>query len=156
MSMHASNGHVLGIDLNLDPTLEDRLRELQLPINMKTRAASSTSDETLEWVRSHIDPHDRVMVILDSNHSHDHVLAELHAYSELVTPGQFLIACDTIVKDIPSVAHRDREWGIKGNPHTAVERFLNEDPRCARYYASNARLVASFHSGGYLVRTAGA
>lgn len=152
MSLYHSTGHVLGVDLNLDPSLEDRLAALHLPIAMKTRADSSTSDGTLEWVRAHISPQDRVMVILDSNHSHDHVLSELRAYSDVVTAGQFLLACDTIVKDIPSVTHRDREWGIQGNPHTAVESFLVEDPRYSRESRVNGRLLTSFHPGGYLIK----
>ena len=59
---------------------------------------------------------ERVMVVLDSNHTHEHVLAELRAYAPLVTVGQFLVVADTFVEDIPPQEHRRRPWGPGDNP----------------------------------------
>lgn len=152
MSSYNPAGRVLGIDLNLDESLAGRLAALNLPVEMLLRKDSSTSTDSIEWVKSLVSAQDSVMVILDSNHSHDHVLNELVHYASIVSPNNFLLACDTIVRDIPAVAHRDRQWGIHGNPHTAVEEFLATHSDFARDPAVNARLVTSFHPGGYLRR----
>lgn len=82
--------------------------------------ASSTAPETVEWVRAAIGPEDRVMVILDSDHSRDHVLAELRAYGPLVTPGSYVIVEDSNVNGHPVLP----AWGP--GPFEAVEAFLEE------------------------------
>jgi cephalosporin hydroxylase len=69
------------------------------------------------------------MVVLDSNHTHEHVLAELRLYSPLVTSGGYLIVLDTIVEDLPKSLFTDRPWGPGDNPKTAVRAFLRESDR---------------------------
>ena len=70
---------------------------------------------------------ERVMVVLDSNHTHEHVLAELEPYAR-VTPGQFLVVADTFVEHIPVQEHRPRPWGPGDNPQTALDEFRGATP----------------------------
>ena len=66
----------------------------------------------------------RVMVILDSNHTHEHVLAELNLYASLVSVGSYCVVFDTVIEDLEGVEFVDRPWGKGNNPKTAVAEFL--------------------------------
>lgn len=90
------------------------------------------------------------MVILDSNHTHAHVLDELRVYGPLVTHGQFLIVADTVVESIPAQGHRPRPWGPGDNPATALDAYLQESDRFERDTFVNAKLLISSSPGGYL------
>jgi len=150
MSMYQPDGKVLGIDLNLDPSLQDRLRVLGLPVTIDLIRASSIDKDTVDWIKNKIGSEDSVMVVLDSHHTHQHVLAELKAYANFVSSGQFLIVGDTIIKDLADSTDRVRQWSLTDNPHTALEEFLlsnkdfNKDDRLSK------KLLTTFHPGGYL------
>jgi cephalosporin hydroxylase len=94
----------------------------------------------------------KVMVVLDSSHTHQHVLAELRAYAPLVGRGQYLVCCDTVVDRIPVQAHRARPWGPGNNPLTALRTFLAEFPRFERDRALEDKLLLTCNPGGYLRR----
>jgi cephalosporin hydroxylase len=111
---------------------------------------SSTAPETLDRVRASIPDGARVMVILDSNHTHEHVLEELRLYGALVTEGQFLVASDTVVDDIPPQTHRPREWGPGNNPKTALQEYLRETDRFEADAWFNSKVLITSSRGGYL------
>jgi cephalosporin hydroxylase len=104
----------------------------------------------LDRVKAFIPSGASVMVILDSNHTHAHVLDELRLYGPLVTRGQFLIVADTVVEKIPAQAHRPRPWGPGDNPATALDAYLGECDRFERDEFINAKLLISSSPGGYL------
>ena len=91
-----------------------------------------------------------VMVILDSNHTHEHVLAELEMYSPLVTKGSYLIVLDTIVEDMDPDSFPDRPWGKGDNPKTAVHAFLEKNDRFEIDSAIEERLLFTVAPDGYL------
>ena len=95
---------------------------------------------------------ERVMVVLDSDHTHEHVLAELRAYSPLVTRGQFLVVADTFVEDIPVQEHRPRAWGRGDNPGTALREWLGETDAFEPDPYVNAKLLLTASPRGYLRR----
>ena len=150
MSLYNPRGQVLGIDLNLDPSLQGRINALKLPVKIHLHRGSSTADTSFSWVRKHISSSDTVMVVLDSHHTHDHVLEELNAYAPLVTPGQFLIVGDTSVKDLATSTERLRPWSASDNPHTALQSFLQSSEDFFQDERANSKLLTSFHPGGYL------
>jgi cephalosporin hydroxylase len=152
LSLYCESGKVLGIDLNLDPGLQTRLDDLALPVEIHLLKSDSTSAQSIEWARSKLSPDDRVMVLLDSHHTHDHVLNELRLLSHLVTSGQVLVVCDTIVRDIPGVSHRQRDWDSHNNPHTALEQFLGESTDFVRDENVNRKLLTTLNPGGYVRR----
>jgi len=153
LSHLSENGRVIGIDLNLDPTLEARLGQLPLRARIELHGASSVDIAVVQTIAESITPDDRVMVVLDSHHSHDHVYQELALYSDLVSVGQYLIVGDTSVKDLAAETHRRRDWSSDLNPHSAVEAFLLADNNFIRDEVNN-KLLTSFHPGGYLKRVA--
>ncbi|MBI4021901.1 MAG: class I SAM-dependent methyltransferase, partial [Candidatus Andersenbacteria bacterium] len=112
---------------------------------------SSVADETLEAVRQIIGSSRRVLVVLDSDHSHEHVLKELRRYAPLVGRGHYLVCCDTIVEDMPVQMHRPRPWGPGNNPKTALDQFLQEDDRFAVDRTVDDKLLFTCNPGGYLV-----
>src|SRR5262245_29517193 len=110
---------------------------------------SSTDEAIAAKVKSHIKPQDQVMVLLDSNHTHDHVLNELRLYAPLVTKGQYLVVSDTVVEDIPLQTHRPRPWGPGNNPKTALRSYLKETNRFESDPYLNAKLLLTYSPEGY-------
>jgi cephalosporin hydroxylase len=94
----------------------------------------------------------RVMVILDSNHTHDHVLGELNLYASLVSVGSYCVVFDTVIEDLEGVEFVDRPWGKGDNPKTAVAEFLKTNSDFVVDYAIDEKLLISVAPGGYLRR----
>ena len=109
-------------------------------------------NSVLEKVRNIIGTNQKVMVHLDSDHTHEHVLKELNLYSKFVGYGHYLICGDTIIEYIPQQTHRPRSWGQGNNPKTALDEFLidnNEFVIDSQF--DNKRLIGN-QPGGYLKR----
>lgn len=148
---------VIGIDIFIPPDLRERLASHgRLSQRIELIEGSSIAPETVERVRAALGGSRRTLVVLDSHHTHDHVLAELRAYAPFVGKGCYLVAGDTIVDHIPAQEHRPRPWGPGNNPATAVRQFLGESPRFAVDRDLEDRLLLSCHPGGYLVASADA
>jgi cephalosporin hydroxylase len=132
------HGRVLSIDIAPQEPLPEHPRITFLE-------GSSVAPEILDRVRAELDGAERVMVILDSDHSRDHVLAELQAYAGIVTPGCYLIAEDTNVNGHPVLP----EHG--SGPGEAVAAFLDRDDHY-RVDRARERLLLTANPGGYLLR----
>lgn len=111
----------------------------------------STAAATLQRIGEIVGGSRRVLVVLDSDHSREHVLQELRLYSPLVGKGHYLVCCDTIVEDIPPQAHRPRPWGPGNNPRTALDQFLQENDRFEIDRTVDQKLLFTCNPGGYLV-----
>ena len=94
----------------------------------------------------------RVMVILDSNHTHEHVLGELNLYAPLVSVGSYCVVFDTVIEDLDGVEFVDRPWGKGDNPKTAVAEFMKTNSDFIVDYAIDEKLLISAAPGGYLKR----
>ena len=90
------------------------------------------------------------MVALDSNHTHEHVLAELELYSRFVTKGSYLVVFDTMVNEVNEAHYSNRPWGADNNPGTAVMEFLRKNSRCEVDASISNKLQISACPGGYL------
>jgi cephalosporin hydroxylase len=142
---------VIGIDIFIPPDLKERLANHgKISDRLVLIEGSSTSESTLTQVKALLNGSRKVLVILDSYHTHDHVLNELRCYAPFIEKGQYLICGDTIVEYIPTQLHRSRPWGPGNNPATAVTEFLNENERFAVDGKIDQRLLLSCHPGGYL------
>ena len=113
---------------------------------------SSIDDDIASQVRNFASGYERVLVCLDSNHTHDHVLAELEAYGPLVTPGSYCIVMDTIVEDMPTSMFPDRPWGPGDNPKTAVHKWVDTRDDFEIDRAMDAKLQISVTPEGFLRR----
>ena len=94
----------------------------------------------------------RVMVILDSNHTHEHVLGELNLYAPLVSVGSYCVVFDTVIEDLDGVEFVDRLWGKDDNPKTAVAEFMKTNFDFVVDYSIDEKLLISVAPGGYLKR----
>lgn len=94
----------------------------------------------------------RVLVCLDSNHTHEHVLHELRAYAPLVTPGSYCVVFDTLVENLPEEAIGERPWGKGDNPMSAVDAFLLENGDFEIDHARHGKLQVTVAPRGYLKR----
>jgi cephalosporin hydroxylase len=148
----AGDGEVLGIDIDIRAHNRAAITAHPLAHRIRMIEGSSVDEGVVAQARRAAAAAERVMVILDSNHTHGHVLAELRAYAPLVTVGQFLVVADTFVEDIPAQQHRPRPWGPGNNPATALRAWLAEASGFEPDPFVNAKLLLTASPGGYLRR----
>lgn len=124
------HGRVIGVDTYMPDDLKERLLSHgKISERITLINASSTDSATVNLLRDMTKGSERILINLDSNHSHEHVLNELRVYSEFMSPGQYLICTNTVIDRIPLQAHRPRPWGPDNNPMTALKAFLKENDR---------------------------
>lgn len=145
-------GEVIGIDLEIRPHNRESVESHPLAKRITLIESDSLAPELHERLAIATQNLERVMVILDSDHTHEHVLRELKIFCEFVSPGQYLIVADTVVEYIPEQAHRSRPWGIGNNPATALREFMQFDDRFNEDAVINSKLLITSSPGGYLVR----
>lgn len=145
-------GRVVGIDIDIRPHNRRALEAHPLFRRMALVEGSSVAPETANLVRSLAGGRQSVMAVLDSNHSHEHVAAELELYAPLVTPGNYCVVFDTFIEEMPAGSFPGRPWDKGDNPMTAVAAFLAGHPEFAAEGAMDARLQISMAPGGYLRR----
>ena len=113
---------------------------------------SSIADDVVAQVRARTAGKRRILVCLDSNHTHDHVLAELQAYAPLVSVGSYCVVFDTVVEDLPAELSSDRPWDPGNNPKTAVREYLKDHPEFEVDKAIERKLQITVAPDGYLRR----
>ena len=145
-----TDGKVIGIEINLYPQNLNAIINHPLSKKIILVQASSVDNETIARV-SELAKSKRVMVFLDSNHTHEHVLAELKAYAPLVSIGSYIIVEDTGIEDLPLGTTDDRPWGRGNNPKTAVWEFLREN---SNFEIDDIykKLIMTGNPSGYLKR----
>lgn len=146
-------GHVFGIDVTIPEHNFEAIMNTQVSNRITLIEASSSDPKTFEKVRNQIPFGSNVLLVLDSNHTHDHVLAELRLWSPLLQKGNYIIVSDTIVEYIPEQKHRPRPWGPGNNPMTGMQHFLSENDRFSTSNSFSDRTFASFNPSGYLICT---
>jgi cephalosporin hydroxylase len=145
-------GEVIGIDIDI--RAHNRAAILEHPMARRIRMieGSSIDSGTVEAVTASVAGR-RAIVVLDSNHTHDHVLAELRAYAPLTCVGGYCVVMDTLVEHMPArLAATNRPWGPGNNPKTAVEAFLEERSDFEIDRDIDAKLLITVAPGGYLRR----
>ena len=148
-------GKVIGVDIDIRPHNRKAIEEHPLAEFIELIEGPSTSKRVLNRVSELIKPQDVVMVILDSDHSYDHVLDECRAYSRFVSVGSYLVVADTFVGHLnqdEAPKNRSKLW-YKGNePLAARDAFLSESEDFQIDHTVNDKLVLSSSPGGYLLR----
>ena len=131
----ASRRKVVGVDIDIRAHNRAAIDAHPLRHKINTVEGSSVAPDTMDKVAAQAVGYERVMVFLDSNHTHDHVLEELELYAPYVSKGSYCVVWDTGVEDLPDEMCADRPWGKGNNPKTAVWEYmrrLNEEGREAR------------------------
>jgi cephalosporin hydroxylase len=146
------NAQVLGVDIDIRAHNRAAIEAHPLSGRIKMIQGSSIAREVVEEVKAVAAARQRVVVCLDSNHTHDHVLAELEAYAHLTTVGSYCVVFDTVVEELPAEFFADRPWGPGNNPRTAVREFLKRHPEFEIDKKIDHKLLISVAPDGYLKR----
>ena len=148
------HGEVLGIDIDIRAHNRAAIEAHPMAHRVRLLEGSSIAPETIAAVHA-MARGKRCLVVLDSNHTHDHVLAELRAYAPLVCEGGYCVVMDTIVDDMPASFFPDRPWGPGDNPKTAVRQYLTETADFTIDERMDAKLLLTVAPSGYLRRVRG-
>lgn len=141
---------VLGVDIEIRPHNRQAIEAHPLFPRIRLLEGSSIADSAFQQVRAMCADRQKVLVVLDSNHTHDHVLRELALYSQLVRAGSYLVVLDTIVEDMPRGWYSDRPWDKGNNPKTAVWQFLRTTDRFEIDKSIEERLKITVAPDGWL------
>ena len=143
---------VIGVDILIPDDLKQRIGSFgRISERISWIKGSSIEESTLNKIKSIIGNERQIMVVVDTYHTHEHVLKELKLYSPLVGPGCYLVCCDTHIEHIPEIVqNRPRPWGKGNNPLTAINEFLGENDRFQVDRQLENKLLFSLHPGGYL------
>ena len=143
---------VLGVDIDIREHNRSAIEAHPMARRIEMIEGSSTSSAIVRHVVGRAAARKNVLVCLDSNHTHEHVLQELQAYSPLVSVGSYCVVFDTFVEDVPADLFPDRPWGPGNNPKTAVWKFLESHPEFEVDGFLNNKLLISAAPDGYLKR----
>jgi cephalosporin hydroxylase len=153
LEMIGGDGYVLGIDLDIREHNRAEIENHSMYKRIKMIQGSSIDSVVIENVREHVSKKRSVLVILDSNHTHDHVLNELELYSPFVTKNSYLVVFDTLVEDMPDdLQPTDRPWGKGNNPKTAVCEWIKKNPSFEIDKGIEHKLLITVAPDGYLKR----
>lgn len=146
------DARVLGLDIDIREPNRKAIEDHPLFGRIDMIQGSAIDPAIVDAVRERAKGRQRVLVCLDSNHTHDHVLEELRAYAPLVTPGSYCVVFDTLVEHLPEAAIGDRPWGKGNNPLTAVHAYLKETGDFEVDTYMHDKLQISVAREGYLRR----
>jgi cephalosporin hydroxylase len=148
----APHRRVLGLDIDIRAHNRAAIEAHPMANRIDMIEGSSIDPAIIAQVQDIARRYQRVLVCLDSNHTHEHVLAELEAYAPLVSPGSYCVVFDTIVEDMPADMFPDRPWGPGNNPKTAVWEYLKTHPELEIDKQIDDKLLISVAPDGYLRR----
>jgi len=143
-------GEVLGIDIDIREHNRIEIERHPLSKRITMIQGSSIDESVIQQVKKFAQGKQRILVVLDSNHTHEHVLRELELYSPLVKKDSYLIVFDTIIEDMPEDFFPDRLWGRGNNPKTAVWEFLKGSERFEIDHELENKLLITVAPNGYL------
>ena len=149
-----SGRKVLAVDIDIRAHNRAAIEAHPMASRIQMIQGSSIAPEIIEEVRSIAAGYRTILVCLDSNHTHAHVLEELRAYAPLVTNGSYCVVFDTIVEDLPAEMFADRPWGPGDNPKTAVREFLKSHSEFEIDKSIDHKLLISVAPDGFLKRVA--
>jgi len=150
LEMLGNGGKVIGIDIDIRSHNRVAIEQHPMYKNIELIEGSSISTDTFEQVVAKVGARKKVLVILDSNHTHEHVLKELELYSTLISKGHYLVVFDTLIEDMPDDLILDRPWRKGNNPKTAVFEFLQQNSRFEIDKDIEAKLLITVAPDGFL------
>jgi cephalosporin hydroxylase len=147
-----ADAEVLGIDIDIRAHNREAIEAHPMFKRISMIQGSSIAPEVIEQVRARATGKRRILVCLDSNHTHDHVLAELEVYAPLTSVGSYCVVFDTAIEEAPVAMFADRPWGPGNNPKTAVREFLKTTDRFEIDPDIPNKLLITVAPDGYLRR----
>lgn len=147
-------GEVLGIDIDIREHNRREIESHPMFKRIKMIQGSAIDPAIVAEVKTYTEGKQTILVVLDSNHTHDHVLSELQMYSPFVSLNSYIVVFDTIVEKLPDnyLPSHIRPWGVGDNPLTALNEFIKTSPQFAIDTTINNKLLISVAPDGYLKR----
>jgi hypothetical protein len=146
------DGKVLGVDIDIRDHAKRAISGSQFSQQIELLQGSSTNLDVFKKVEQFASPFKKIMIALDSNHTHDHVLEELKLYADLVSPGCMLLVLDTVIDDLE--VDPNRPWGPGASPKSAVIEYMKSRPNIFENLSSlERRSVLSVAPNGYWLRS---
>ena len=146
------NGQVLGIDIDIREHNKQAIDAHPMSKKITMFQGSSLDKKIIEKVQNYAKKSKKILVCLDSNHTHEHVLGELKAYASLVSVESYCVVYDTIVEDMPEGSFPDRPWDKGNNPKTALREYLKTHPEFEIDNSIQNKLLITAAPDGYLKR----
>jgi len=143
---------VIGVDIDIRDHNRKALDEHPMRNRLELIEGSSVSPEIIEKVKELSKEYKRIMVFLDSNHTHDHVLAELEAYAPLVSSGSYCVVFDSVIEDLPASVSPNRSWGPGNSPKSALYKYLETNSDFTIEKEIHQKLLLTVAPDGYLLR----
>ena len=150
LELLGGDGYVVGVDIDIREHNRAEIEQHPMSRRIRMIQGSSVDDAIAAQVAAAVADRKKILVVLDSNHTHEHVLRELELYSPLVKQGGWLVVFDTVVEVMPEGFYPDRPWGVGDNPMTAVDAFLAGNDRFVIDAAMDDKLAVSMAPRGYL------
>jgi cephalosporin hydroxylase len=150
LELLGEDGLVVGVDVDIRAHNRGAIEAHPLAKRIRLVEGSSIDGAVVAAVRAHARGRRRVLVMLDSDHTHDHVLRELSLYAPLVTRDSYLIVFDTLIEDLPAELFAGRRWGKGNNPKTAVWAFLETTRRFEIDASLAGKLLLTCAPDGFL------
>ena len=153
LELIGGDGLVLGIDIDIRKHNRDLIEANPMMKRIKLIEGSSTSEHILQQVKEIASTKKTIMICLDSNHTHDHVLEELKLYAPLTSVNSYCVVFDTVVEDMPiDWDWGARPWGVGNNPKTAVFEYLKTNDNFVIDKSIDNKILISVAPDGYLKR----
>jgi len=146
------DSRVVGVDIDIRAHNRAAIEGHPMSRRITMIEGSSVDPVVVAQVKEAAAGHERVLVCLDSNHTHAHVLAELQAYAPMTSVGSYCVVFDTVIEDLPEGMFPDRPWGPGDNPKTAVLEYLGSHSEFEIDRRIEDKLLVSVAPGGYLKR----
>jgi cephalosporin hydroxylase len=147
-----SKRKVLGIDIDIRSHNRKAIESHPMASRIQMIEGSSIDPLIIQSVKKISKNYKSIMVLLDSNHTHEHVYKELEAYAKLVSVGSYCVVFDTVIEDVPKAMFLDRPWSIGNNPKTAVQEYLKSHPEFKIDKQIQNKLLITVAPDGYLRR----
>lgn len=147
-----SSRKVVGVDIDIRPHNRAAIEAHPMASRIQMIQGSSTDPGVVGQVAAIAASSRRVLVCLDSNHTHEHVLAELEAYAPFTSVGSYCVVFDTVIENLPKELYPDRPWGPGDNPMSAVHEYLKSHPEFEIDTSIDHKLLISVAPNGFLKR----
>ena len=153
MELLGNGGKVIAVDIDIRKHNREEIEKHPMMKNITMLEGSSVDEKIVQQIAAYAKNFKKVMVVLDSNHSHEHVYRELEMYTPLVSLDSYILLPDTFVEFFPKGYVTDRPWDVGNNPYTAMEAFLNTTDQFVKdEEVTNKLLITEALGGGYLRR----
>ena len=147
-----SKRKVVGVDIDIREHNRIEIEGHPMSSRIQMIEGSSIAPDIIAQVHAFASGFERILVCLDSNHTHSHVLSELNAYAPLTSKGSYCCVFDTIVEDMPKDVHSEQLWGVGNNPKTAVWEYLKTNNDFRIDTKIQDKLLLTVAPDGYLKR----